>query len=272
MMSYLVLPHLRVQGANMYNAAFLVGGPPVLAAWFMAHALGRKMGLADDVRSLAFVLHSYTPLGDYFYGVFHPQLRRGAAYTFGSSKNGSDYSSKNRQALSLQPVACAHLELSLVIGIRDLSATEGLEALLTGGRLAGGVICGIGTPCAYDDMEEALGSIRSGYVVMDRRDLLENAAGDNRAELFIKALGHRPVPGDGLGWLSAACLGYAAITPFEQRSGAREGYDHAFAEPLVGLVQYVPLRRCIDEGNAAQALWRPQWPASDVFRIYQKQS
>ncbi len=149
MTSYLVLPHMRIQGANMYNAAFLMGGPPVLAAWFMAHALGRKMDMADDVLSMAFVLHSYTPLGDSYKNLFNPHLRRGAAYTFMTSQRRWDYSSKNNQALSLQPVACAHMEASLVVGIRDLGATEGLTSLLVGGRLAGGAITSMAKPCLH---------------------------------------------------------------------------------------------------------------------------
>lgn len=268
MTSYLVLPHMRVQGANMYNAAFLMGGPPVLAAWFMTHALGRKMDMADHVLSMAFVLHSQTPLGDSFYGVFNPQLRRGAAYTFGPSRNGTDYS-KNKQALSLQPVARAHMEVSLVVGIRDLGATEGIDSLLVGGRLAGGTITSMAKPCLHRTVREALEYVRTGYVVRDRRDLLEREGVGNRAEQFVAALGHKPAENDGLGWLSATCLGYAATTPFEKRAGAREGYEHAFAEPLIGLVQYVPIRRCLGEDMATQSLWRSEWTTPDVFRIYQ---
>lgn len=269
MTSYLVLPHMRVQGTNMYNAAFLMGGPPVLAAWFMAHALGRKMDMADHVLSMAFVLHSQTPLGDSFYGVFNPQLRRGAAYTFGSSRNGTDYSSKNKQALSLQPVARAHMEVSLFVGIRDLGATEGIDSLLVGGRLAGGTITSMAKPCLHRTVREALEYVRTGYVVRDRRDLLEREGAGNRAEQFVAALGHKPAENDALGWLSATCLGYAATTPFEKRAGVREGYEHAFAEPLIGLVQYVPIRRCLGEDMATQSLWRSEWTTSNVFRIYQ---
>ncbi len=278
MMSYLVLPHLRVQQANIYNAAFLIGGPPVLAAWFMAHALGRELDIADKVKSIAFVLHSMTPLGERHYGRFNPQLRRGAAYTFGASKNGSDYSSKNRQALSLQPVACAHMEVSLVIGINKVLDDSDMDAAaqwLRNGRMAGGLVTGMDKPEVFEDLDDALNKgIRTGYLVMDRRDLMESGSG-NRAEKFVAALGHKPATGDGMGWLSAACLGYAAITPFEQRAGAREGYPHAFAEPLVGLVQYRSLRDILEKDEAKYTLWRPEWISTDTsklaaFRIYQK--
>ncbi len=271
MISYLVLPHMRVRGANMYNAAFLLGGPPVLAAWLMAHALGRKIDMADDVLSMAFILHSYTPLGDLFHDIFSPQLRRGAAYTFGSSLNGSDYSSTNKQALSLQPVARAHMEVSLVIGIRNLATTEGIDSHIARSRLAGGAITRMGKVRLCSDASEALEHIGVGYAVMDRRDLLEREGAGNRAEQFVAALGYKPVEGDGMNWLSATCLGYAATTPFEKRSGVREGYEHAFAEPLVGLVQYVPIRRCLDGDRADQTLWRSEWATPDVYRIYQDQ-
>lgn len=270
MTDYLVLPHMRVQGANMYNAAFLLGGPPVLAAWLMAHALGRKIDMADDVLAMAFILHSYTPLGEYFKNEFHPQLRRGAAYTFVSRDNKSDYL-QGSCALSLQPVARAHMEVSLIIGIRKLVTAEKIDFHLATGRLAGGVITRKGKSYLCSDASEALERIGTGYVVMDRRDLLERERVGNRAEQFVAALGHKPVKGDGMSWLSATCLGYAATTPFEKRSGVREGYEHAFAEPLVGLVQYVPIRSCLDEDRADQTLWRSEWATPDVFRIYQDQ-
>ncbi len=269
MIRYLVISHLKVQGANMYNAAFLLGGPPVLPAWFMAHALGRKMDMSDEVVSVSFILHDFTPLGDFFYGKFNPQLRRGASYTFGSSKNCSDYSSKNPHALSLQPVACADMEVSLIVAVRDLGTSRGIDALVKTCRLAGGSVTGLREVCVCDDMYKALRHIRTGYAVMDRRNFLEGIDSSNRAHKFVEILGHKSFEGDGMGWISATCLGYAAISPFERREGAREGYEHAFAEPLIGLVQYVPLRRCLAENIIDQTLWYPEWVTSDTFRIYQ---
>ena len=63
---------------------------------------------------MALIHHNREALGQSFYGVFSPQQRRAAAFTFGKSANGSDYSSKNPHALSLQPVACAHLRVSII--------------------------------------------------------------------------------------------------------------------------------------------------------------
>lgn len=270
-MSYLVIPRMRVEGVNIVNSSLLIGGPPVLAAYFMAHALGRKLGEGVRVQAVALVVHQYTPLGESFYGIFHPQLRRGAAFTFGPSLNSTDYSSKNKQALSLQPVASAHMCVTLIIKVDTIASLEPVDSFLSSGRLAGGTIRSHGELLLRNDLDGAFAAINSGFVVMDRRDLLEKAAGTTRAEQFVAALGHKAVKGDGLEWLAATCVGHAAITPFEHRSGVREGYEHAFSEPLLGLVQYVSVRQC-KEAALEQCLWHPNWMQADVFRLYQERS
>ncbi len=223
------------------------------------------------MRSVALIVHEYTPLGDNFYGIFNPQQRRAAALTFGPSlTNGSDYSSKNKQALSLQPTASAHMSVSLVIALDVRIPLEVLREHVLGGRFAGGTIISVGQAKAFEDIEDALENIKNGFVVMDRRDLLEKVTAEQRAQAFVDALGHCSQKNDGLSWLSATCLGYAGISPYAKRSGVRYGYDHAFAEPLAGLVQYVSLRQCVDDERGADSLWYPEWLADDVFRIYQK--
>lgn len=74
-------------------------------------------------------------------------------------------------------------------------------------------------------------------------------------------------------WLVPTTLGYATITDFSHRHFVRQGsgasderYPHAFAEPLVGLVQYVGLRAY---GNRRIPFWRHSWPRDDVFLLQQ---
>ena len=43
-MSYLVFPRVRVQAANMLAASFLMGGPPVFAAYGLGEALCFHLG------------------------------------------------------------------------------------------------------------------------------------------------------------------------------------------------------------------------------------
>ena len=257
-MSYLVFPRVRVQAANMLSASFLMGGPPVFAAYGLGEALCCHLGGGAKVTGMALIHHNREALGQSFYGVFSPQQRRAAAFTFGKSANGSDYSSKNPHALSLQPVACAHLRVSIIWKLEQVAGVMEAREFLHRARLSGGLVTGHGEIVLEDSLEAAFDRVGNGYVVTDRRDMLEDKS-KNQAELLVEALGAQPAAGEDNTWLSAACLGYAAITPFEHRSGARCGYIHAFAEPLVGMVQYRSLRQWRKEADAEEALWRPVW-------------
>ena len=257
-MSYLVFPRVRVQAANMLSASFLMGGPPVFAAYGLGEALCFHLGGGAKVTGMALIHHNREALGQSFYGVFSPQQRRAAAFTFGKSANGSDYSSKNPHALSLQPVACAHLRVSIIWELEQVAGVKEAREFLHRARLSGGLVTGHGEIVLEDSLEAAFDRVGNGYVVTDRRDMLEDK-GKNQAELLVEALGAQPAAGEDNTWLSATCLGYAAITSFEHRGGARCGYPHAFAEPLVGMVQYRSLRQWRKEADAEEALWRPVW-------------
>ena len=235
-----------------------MGGPPVFAAYGLGEALCFHLGGGAKVTGMALIHHNREALGQSFYGVFSPQQRRAAAFTFGKSANGSDYSSKNPHALSLQPVACAHLRVSIIWKLEQVAGVMEAREFLHRARLSGGLVTGHGEIVLEDSLEAAFDRVGNGYVVTDRRDMLEDK-GKNQAELLVEVLGAQPAAGEDNTWLSAACLGYAAITPFEHRSGARCGYIHAFAEPLVGMVQYRSLRQWRKEADAEEALWRPVW-------------
>lgn len=265
-MSFLTIPLLRASSANIFNSSFLIGGPPVLPAYLFAHAMGRELNFKAP--QVAFIHHYMQPKGQVGkYEVFYPQQRRAASFTFGSNI-GRDYSSKNKHALSLQPVATADLCVSLIIECDGLRTLEGVEAFLFNARFSGGVILGAGKVAIYESVEDALESIPSGYLVLDRRDLLELQDGKDQAQLLVEALGGRNQKCDGASWLSATNVGYAAISSVEKRRGVREGYPHAFAEPLIGLVQYRSIRKC-EELDPSQILWRSEWVQSTVFRILQ---
>lgn len=268
-MTYLVFPRVRVQAANMLAASFLMGGPPVFAAYGLGEALCFHLGGGAKVTGMALIHHDREALGQSFYGVFSPQQRRAAAFTFGNSANGSDYSSKNPHALSLQPVACAHLRVSVIWEMEQMMDEVKARDFLHRARLSGGLVTGHGEIVLEDSLKAAFDRVGNGYVVKDRRDLLENRD-KHQAELLVEALGAQPAAGEDNTWLSATCVGYAAITPFEHRGGVRGGYAHAFAEPLVGMVQYRSLRQWREESDVEEALWRPVWlddrPGAFVLR------
>lgn len=264
-MQYLVLPHAHVQAANFCNTNYLIGGPQLLSAYGLGQSVCFRLGGGARVTGLLIVHHNIQPLGETFHGVFQPQQRRGASYTYESS-HGSDYSNHNKRVLSLQPTATAHMDVSIVWEVEDLDDIIGATNLLDIAKFAGGLVTRHEPITVADDVYEALERIRTGWLVADRRDLLAEH-GSNQLEEMIAALGTKDPDNP---WLSATCLGYAAVTPFATRSGAREGYEHAFAEPLVGMVQYVSLRKFLsDEAGEANVLWRPGWMGerSDVFLL-----
>lgn len=258
-MSFLLLPHLRVKDANIHHASFLLGGAPILPSFFLGHALGRAINC--ECGGVVVVHHYMQGKGEWFKGVFSPQQRRAAAFTFGKNRD-RDYSSKNKHALSLQPIAVADLEVSLLFECEGVRSFEAVEDFLRVGRLAGGTFTSFGKPKLFDEITEAQRSISSGFLVLDRRDLLEPSGDKHQGQLFVEALG---TVKENREWLSASCVGYATISPIAPRAGVREGYQHAFVEPLVGLIEYRSVRRY--SGELADAMWRPEWLAGGVFRV-----
>lgn len=67
-MSYLVFPRVRVQAANMLAASFLMGGPPVFAAYGLGEALCFHLGGGAKVTGMALIHHNREALGQSFYG------------------------------------------------------------------------------------------------------------------------------------------------------------------------------------------------------------
>jgi CRISPR-associated protein Csy2 len=265
---YLLLPRLDIQNANAQAAWWLVNAAPVMAANLFAHNLGRHCGRFPQ--AVGIFHHHAQLLGERFYGKFHPQQRRGAAFI-----DGNDYASSNKHALSLQPTASCHLTLSLVLAFDSddgLPSTAKVQDFLHGARLAGGLIIRHEPIEAHADAAKLKSRLRGGFWLVERMDLLVGgdpldrliaACGKPKAEQAGTDAGQLPES-----WLSPTTLGYAAITDFAQRGGVRESLPHAYAEPLVGLAQYVSPRQW---GEKPLPLWRGYWPQDDVFIVTQQE-
>ena len=171
-MSFLaVIPHIRVQGANLQTSGILLGGVPLMASTMFAHALARKLSVKDT--GVIYIHHDRQDLGGFAYGRFTPAQRRGSAFI-----NKNDYSSKNPNALSLQPTASCHLHLSLVIRFdgRRRPRLADLQKLLMNSRFAGGQITSYGEVEWAEDNEKTLknvlaGAIKTDFVLRDRKDV-----------------------------------------------------------------------------------------------------
>jgi CRISPR-associated protein Csy2 len=265
-MIYIILPHLKVQRANALVTPWLIGACPVYAAVMLGHALGRDtgvlpMGVGLVHHDATLLAESQLPRG---YGDIFPQQYRAASFI-----DKGDYSSKNENALALQPTASAHLEVSLVLAYDgEAPGTERLMQALEGRRLAGGLIASSEPPILCERLRgdaSVQTCLRSGFWVLDRSEQLDRT--DRLGSLLDLAFpSHPPSPGEPRPWFAPAVLGYATLTPLAERQGVRDNLPHAFAEPLVGLVEYRSVRQ-IEPG--VPLFWAGHWPDPSAYVLTQ---
>ncbi len=260
-MSYVLISQIKVQSANLQSCGFLMGGAPLNAASLFAHALARELNTPDH--GMILIHHDRQELGEYAFARFYPQQRRGAVFI-----GKTDYSSKNKYALSLQPTASAHLTISLIIQFEHVDQPEQIKHWLSHARFAGGQVIRFGNVQVFEDSDaliDALGSMPNGFVIQDRHQWLidyQQQHGINRLDALVQLLAKKDPQRS---WLSAAVVGYAALEAPQQRGGVRENLSHAYAEPLVGLVQYISIRQLLnaEEYEEEQPFWTRHWQKSD---------
>lgn len=279
-MNYLIIPRIRVQRANALTTPWLISACPVFAATMLGHALGRDTGIFPT--GVALVHHhadllaeSHLPKG---YGNIFPQQYRAASLI-----DKADYVGQS-VSLSLQPTSSVDLEVSLVMAFAAGAPGPGqITSALRQRRLAGGLIVGHGKVVVCDSLYGEYGvcrALRTGFWTVDQSNKLDPA--DRLGSLLN--LVYPPTPPhpdaellatdraaskpDKKAWLTPAVLGYAMLTAFEQREGVREGVPHAFAEPLVGLVEYRSSRH-LEEESSTNLFWSGQWHDQDAYVVSQ---
>lgn len=237
---FLVIPRLKVSGANLLAAWWCVAPPGPTAALGFAHALARAASTREIGVGLVHHDADYSIENLGAYTVF-PQQRRGAVLI-----DKDDYA-KQSKSLSLQPTVTGHLELSLIIEFPVNTVNpELVNDFLFKSHYGGGLILEHGAPKVLPTLEECQALIRTGFAVHDRSELLRDEQ-LNPLEKLLELT--TPKASEKQSWLVPALLGYQAITPLAARCKVRGDYRHAYVEPLVGLTQYVPLRQ------AAVPIW-----------------
>lgn len=297
MSRFIVIPYIQVQAANFVSNGLLMGGAPLFAAAMFCHHLARQLECEDE--GFHYIHHDMQGLGGEAYGRFTPAQRRGATFI-----GKTDYSSKNKYALSLQPTASCHLLFSLVLQVDESNPDiSTLIDVLKRSKFAGGHILEFGKIEVLKNLKKALGQISSGFLIRDRHDLLENyqkVYQVNRLQAFTQLLAYKAqdkhsdvprlalLPKERLEWLSATTLGYALLEqPTTERSGIRHADEqdetpHAYAEPLTGLIDYLSLNHVLSEiekedsdypdDYLAQLQWSHGWLQDDVFLLQQNQN
>ena len=194
-MSYVLIPYLNVRHANALAGQHVINAAPIMAVNLFVHHLARKLGCSREdpaaVR-VAVIHHHAQMLGESKGFFFRPQQRRAATFI-----DNHDYSSKNKYALSLQPVATFHWDLSLVIHFPGPVNEVELQKQLYQGRIAGGQIeAFLASGILIEDECFTPDQLPRGSWIIDRSALLQDEALGNPLDALMHYIGHQhPDPG-----------------------------------------------------------------------------
>jgi len=254
---YLVIPRIQVQHANAMQAWWLMAPPSPMTVQGFSRAMGLHCGFRH--RSIALCHHGVQWLAqeknNWHSGLRNkkvlPQQQQGATFIDRQDHISSGF------AKGLQPTARCHVEMSLILDLGESPFdSQVAKDFLWSARLGGGVISRHGEPTLCTSTEQATQKIGGGFWVVDRSDLVEQKMQKQHlsgTEAIISVLSENSRQRNhyyGLpekkqqevakpdSWLSANVVGFAALENAKARIGIREGLLHAYAEPLVGLIQY----------------------------------
>ena len=265
---YLIIPEMHVQNANAQPAWWLIGAPPVTAYMGFVHAL--EIFTEAKSNGVGIVHHDIDFPGESISGSFRPTQFKSASFV---DKDDYIYGTNT---LSSQPTARCHLVCSLVIRFDESEIIDERMVLrfLRGRRLAGGDILSHGDLIILAK-EPNEGNVfltlrkkirRSLWGIRDRKDLMVRIEGERDNLDAILRLTRRfpePVenqkPDPDKQWLMPTTVGYVEISGKTKRRNVRGEMLHAYAEPLVGLIQY----RILSKENGLQ-FWSPSCPIPGV--------
>ena len=259
-----LLPRMEVTGANAQAAWWFLAPPSPTAYVGFGQALALKC-LPPDAQhefiGVGVVVHDYRLRAEKVEGTYQwlPHQLRAAALI-----NGDDYSSKNKNALSLQPTARCDLTVSLAVVFNEDAKVDMKQVtkFLYNARIAGGVVGSDSPePILLEKMGQARDAIKRGFALHARPDLMEPASGEDTLDALLRAT--LPTKENRLAnpWVMPATFGYATVKKIQDRVWTRDGHPHAFAEPLVGLVQLKSLK------EASIPVWKFKRSSERVFVV-----
>lgn len=279
---FLILPHLKVNGANALNSLYSVGFPAMTAFLGFGHALERMVEHLKVI-SVGVVVHQAD-----FQAVYD---RRFHSWAIKAKKFPLIHARKPTYAGevssdSFQPRAYVHLDVSLILECGDIprearqDVKENIGSTLSHLRLAGGTITNFQRPrflfCDNDSdifwkdrkarCNEALRAVMPGFALIQRNDILDDLAKEGKGDALDRifyATSSTSTPVEVgkdtvryqrerhiKGWLIPLAVGFhdlsGAMTVEKQRSYDAE---HHFVEPLISLCEFrMPHRfQSIDE-------------------------
>lgn len=283
----LLLPHIRIQNANMISGPLSWGFPAMTAFLGAVHRLFRDGDFPAESVGVGVVCHAFQPQASRVPGNYAHSLH---LCRFPADEKGA--------AASIIEEGRIHLEVSLVLGMAsELEAeaegpvlAEAIQERLRGLSLAGGSILPGGEKATWQDLPEARSEqcevfrrfrrrLLPGFALVERRDFLQAhlaalretqpEAGTLDALLDICRL-HWEVEADpddperGLwtirergGWFVPIPAGFRALSPLHAPGSVRNARDRetpfCFVESLYTLGQWKSPHRL---ASPQELLWR----------------
>jgi hypothetical protein len=229
---------LDVQGASALNAYCVYGHPSPFAFIGFAHALSDRTGIRQTSGVLA-VFHRFSMRGHAEFDQFHFDMPRSTE---------RDVKASAQAQLDL-PRSDLSVSVAFEFDPGELpidAVHDRLLVVLDGMRFAGGMIHSIGSSdLRLSASAEEVLKMRPGYVM--RRSQVDIDP-DAPFRSFIDGLS---IKRSKRGWRSPSLMGFRLLNAPFARDGARGGHPHAYADPLIGAVEFVSLREA-----SLDDLWR----------------
>lgn len=239
-------------GVSAKNCAYAHGVPPPSAAWGMACSLTLQsgVGLASGV---AFIVHDYSDRGvTDEYGKLTYAMQRSAERDV-SGVNGLSQIDLPRCDLS----ATLLFRISSDNARRLDAFASALPVRFGGGR----VDWTTARIMLFDQLSDAMVRVAPGAAMIEHA--MPDVTIDGLISKLSRAAGSK-------GWFTASLLGYQLLETPVDRPGARSGLPHAYADPLLGVVEWKSFYALRRTGGAGLTFWSPKWETAKTV-MFQNQ-
>ncbi len=257
----IALRNIMVNDYNVLQTDWLISPTPIVAINMFVHNLYLKTLSHNNTIAGVYIIHH-----NYNYNLAKNRYNILPAGNTGFAETKSTY-----EPTSSQPNVTGNMEISIIIDINEneyiaiSELEERLVKFMHSGRIAGGKIkhYNIDFMTPNDKLTEYF---NSGFFVNDVSYLLE---GNNKIETMM---GYMENYYDNIKYngkyYTPSVLGYHAITEFKNKHDVRNNKQHAFVEPLTGLIEYVKIRNLSDNDNIIP--WQHKFTDDKLFVCYQQ--
>lgn len=264
---YLMLPKLKIQNANALSSSYTIGFPAMTAWMGAVHAMERLVRREERFADIRFPraavscsqysLQVYCGPGDYVNSVIataNPLKKKGKKF------ERPPFIEEPRINLTVSLlISCTGVD-----GDNEKQLLQEIETILPKMKMAGGDILSINKPQIFyvseeDGQEEKkiLRKLMPGFVIIERRDLMQNAGDSSSMETLVSLLAvqhharQEEMAGpqwsaekEQPGWLVPLAVGFHGISPIGKVAGQRDPMqEHCFAECAVTVGEWIlPIR------------------------------